>query len=228
MYMSQSQKNMQSQKLLCTYMTKQPLEELVKRVVNGKLESDILREIMHTQANGEDTGFNIETSFNKSPKYTNPSDYYIIITYTYNGARHGHITFHLIYNKCYPLSSKGPLHIVNNQSNRRARLLHVSPHNTDNNCLQITIGSIWKPTFNIDNVLRNLSQAAINVFNRYLMPTSSDSLTHNLAGNMQLNGKYTNYINDILATNARCFRGGTRRQRRSRRGKTTVRRYHIL
>jgi hypothetical protein len=41
-------------------MTKQPLEELIKRVVNGKLESDIMREITHTQANNGNTGLNIK------------------------------------------------------------------------------------------------------------------------------------------------------------------------
>jgi hypothetical protein len=161
-------------------------------------------------------------------------DYYVVIEFIKHGVKLGHITFHLVYNKCNRGTNKGPLHIINNQSNKRARRLYINPDSELANCLVIYVGDIWIKPHNIGAEIYKLSTFAINVINIYLQSAQQHqlSLENRHADNVQLDDQIQAYINDILRLNARCFRGGIRRQRSSRRSrkarKTTIRRYRIL
>jgi hypothetical protein len=90
------------------------------------------------------------------------------------------------------------------------------------NCIAIYLGDIITQSHNIGNELYELSEYAVDVMNNYLKSQQQHqlSLENRRADNVQLDDQMQAYISDIIKLNARCFRGGTRRQRSSRRSNT--------
>jgi hypothetical protein len=141
----------------------------------------------------------IQTAVKASANYKNPPDIYLVISFkdrviqpqktrkskqgavtiksTSSNRKDmdiGHITFHLIPSQCNEYESRGPIHVINNTSTRRARRLHIGK-NIQNKCLKytFTLGSI--DCLDICDNLKKMTDAALNVLNHWFDPSNQQT-----------------------------------------------------
>ena len=247
--MASIQVGVKSQQKLCAHMRRPLLEEFVRRVtmpldntnktqyIPSQLGNDCINLIKERYDSQKIEDLIVNTVFKKSNKYSDPPDYYIVIAFIVRGVALGHITFHLVYDNCQRINTNSIFHIKNNQSSKRVRRLYIKDDAKLANCIVIYFGDIVMRPHNIGDELYELSECAVDVMNNYLKSLQQHqfSLENRRADNIQLSSQNQSYIADIIKLNARCFSGGMRRQRSSRRlhrcssrrSKTTVRRHRL-
>lgn len=141
----------------------------------------------------------IQTAVKESANYKNPPDIYLVISFKERAVQPqktrknkqgavtikstssnrkdrdiGHITFHMIPSQCNEYESRGPIHVINNTSTRRARRLHIGK-NIQNQCLKytFTLGSI--DCLDICDNLKKMTDATLNVLNHWFDPSNQQT-----------------------------------------------------
>lgn len=169
---------MDSPKIFIRYFDKHLLREFICRTLTT-LNDKIKQLFKDTPLFLKYPQFHLEPKFTTSQNYQNPPDIYLVINYKNGEDNFGHITFHLIHLDCNYETSNGPLHIVNNSSKRKRRQLVVENMSTQS-CkrIRISIGKLAIPPHNISNEVTIVSNAIIDIFNKWFDLNDEDALIY--------------------------------------------------
>lgn len=175
--MSTASQNIQSQHLIYDYLKGNILIEFLIRADNTMLSYDIQE---HIRINGTYPNFNtlrIKSKLKISNKYN--SDIYILIEAYDNTGKVGHATIHLIKNVINSNAHSGPVHIVNNQSNRRRQRLTVKQRNNSNitKGIEFIPGTCMYNNCTIINKMKLIMDSILYILNAYFNPSDNLSLT---------------------------------------------------
>lgn len=159
-----------SSKYISWYLNDVRLNELFWRVTNRKLQNDILSEI-------KDNPFN--NNYNVNVKLSNNiNDIYILIGVLDGSQNIFHMTFHLLLYSNNSNNNIGPFHIRNNSNYTKASRINIElPQNISNERLIFYKSKYPLAKYsNISIEISELSNAILNVFNRYFSKDNTLSL----------------------------------------------------
>jgi hypothetical protein len=184
--MTEIRNNTSSCNYLSWFLNDVRLNELLWRITNKKLRNDILAEIADNPFNNN---YNIEVKLSNNIK-----DIYILVG-VFDGSQNiFHLTFHLLLN-CNNLSNHiGPFHIKNNiNTNSASRINVILPQNLSNE--RLIFHKSNHPLSEYSNVsieITKLSEAILNVFNKYF--SKDNILSLDIITNSQIHGKLRQII----------------------------------
>lgn len=202
--MSTASLNIAKQQLIYNYLKGPLLLEFLTRAKRNVLGNNIFNSIDTTQVDTDK--ITIISDVNISPYYDNPPDIYIIINVFEKNAKNnnipiGHFTIHLIKQQI-ERSRNGPIHVVNNTSNRRRQRITLSKRSTLNrNGLLFELGNPVIPTLNIQGTMKIIINNIITILNAYFNPNDPLSL-HNTFETQYATHDIINMFNIIERNNS--------------------------
>ena len=184
--MTEISNNISSCNYLYWFLNDLRLNELLWRVTRGKLKSDILAEIADNPFNNN---YNIKVKLS-----SHINDLYILVGVLDGSQNIFHMTFHLLFNCNNSSNHIGPLHIRNNiNTNKASRINVILPQNLSNERLIFHKSNY--PISGYNNVsieITELSDAILNVFNKYF--SKDNALSLDIITNSQIHTTLRNII----------------------------------
>jgi hypothetical protein len=189
-------------------------------IVISEFSKHILEDIQVNNPFPGNNTIKISTEISKS----NPTDIYIIVKFKFENAppnqTFGHMTFHLLNNVINPTYGDGPLHIVNERSDKRRQKLRLRKIDTSDTYkgLVFSIGGCKVHKCTVGEPLPQLALSVINVLNRYFNPTDALSLLNKIDPS-HTDSELHSLVRYILNYNIGRRGGGRRTKRNHKRSK---------
>lgn len=204
------------------YLTYDTALELLTRASNNIIGNDIYKYLIANNIIHRNDGYIILSELKKSPKYSNPSDIYIIIKirqkqHNNPSKKIGHITLHLNRTDLNNYIHKGATHIINNRSTTKCTRIIISRRTSVgiDGGLVFSLGSNVY-THPIDYPLPDITNGVLYVLNTYFTPSNQMSIT-NLIYKHNATEEVIEFAQEILP-NRRKY-GGTFTRKRMRKMK---------
>ena len=176
-------KNLDSQKKFVKYLLKSHLEEFLCRI-NSKqydnappsmLAQNIIVELVANHQDLLTNHPNIKVKTEIKQSFRNKMiDVYAIIKFMENNIEIGHMTFHLV-PTCFDNNiGNGPIHVRNNLG-KQTRRLRITPGLC--NLQKFELSSTVIANCEMNQVVNEMSQATLDVFNRWFDPSKPEHLS---------------------------------------------------